>query len=435
MRPKRKIILTLLLIFVQMATYAQFESQLKHHVIIALDEVMSGRQAYEAQKGTSFNTIFKNRLADTILREGDFVSIVGFSIDGMAHDLNTFTYVIDNQALGSLSWKPYTIELKNDLEREWSDIMDKKHRKHNGPSRFSMISLAKLYAFAPVKKEVTSQYVNRTFLVLLTDRIYNGKDIYEEAFNLTCFNSQITPMMMQDRGQRVSAEYFVRQLNNDYDTQKKNLYIDLCEYIPLQSGLTLPTLLDYSAGGITARRIKGGIYHIDINTSSRHNPRYSILQLRYRVTAFDGTVLFDTLCKADIGADNDYKPIEQFEVPYVIGKDKKAASVTIDTWAALNDGIYNATVLTPVAGAPDYLASKGLSVTLPISYEPTQKILGITSLPGRLQFDDDQDVANTWISAVALFLMVVLLLASVFWLFHRIRNYHIKAEDIEFISI
>ena len=424
----RKYLLILLFILPATGLLAQFENQMKHHVIVAVDEVMP--YVSWPQDSNAFKRVFEQRLVDTVLREGDYISFVGFSTDGIAKNLDDFTYLLHDSELGSLGWMPYNRELRRKLQDRWYFIMDQSQRKHNGPNKFSMISLAKMYAFAPVKKENARQYVNKTYVVLITNREYNGNDIYEEAINFTDFNYSITPKVMQDYGQRVSSEYFIRQLNNDFKRQPRSRYIDICEYIPLQSGLTLPSLLDYSAGNITAQRVKGGIYQLDINAASRHNPHYNLLQLRYRLNASDGSVLLDTLCKASIGSNGYYEPIDQFNVYYNLGESNNASSVTIDAWVGLNDGVYNATVLTPVEGAPEYLASKGLSVTIPIVYEKPAQILGLVRLPGMLQFDDNQEFANTWVSAVAALLLILLLFSLFIFVVRRLHTHQIRIDDI-----
>lgn len=448
---KKSILFTLLMLLPQWTLLAQFDSKMKHHVIIAIDEVMQKTKAPWFQKAEAFNRL-SARLDDTIFREGDYLSIVGFSTDECAEDLNDFTYILENVLdvdTIRLGWMPYDKSLMDKIAQRWSEIMDPAHRKHKGKDPFSMISLAKMYAFAPVKKTNANHYVNRTFVLLITDRRYNGSDffeerigkiiqthdIYKEAINITFFNPNITPMMMQAYGQRVSSEYFIRQLNNDYEQQPSHQYVDICEYIPLQSGLTLPTLLDYPAGSITAQRIKGGLYKLDINTSSRHNPRYNILQLRYCIKDTYDCVLLDTLCKADIGVDGDYEPIEQFKITYELGANLDAASVTIDVWVGLNDGVYNATVLSPIKEAPEHLAPKGLSVTIPIEYEKTAKILGLVKLPGKLQFDDNQEYANAWVSAAAFTLAAILLIMLLVLLIRRLHSHRITIEDIDIQKI
>ena len=420
---KKNTFILLLLTLTKMASFAQFDSHLKHHIIIVRDEVMP-YDSYWPQSEESYQRVFNHLLSNEIIREGDFVSFVGFSTDEYSKNLDDFTYTIDS------SWMSYNNVTQLEIKQRWSAIMGEDHRRHTGWKPFSMISLAKMYAFAPVKKTQHNQYVNRTFVVFISDHQYNGGDFYEERFALRDFNPNITPMMTQEYGQRVSAEYYVRQLNEDYDKARNNHYIDLYEYIPLQSGLTLPALLDYNAGGITAQRTKGGLYRLEFNTSSRHNPRYNILQLRYRIKTIDGTVKYDTIYRANIGDNGDYEPIEQFEVTYDFGNDQTASTITIDAWASLNDGIYNATVLTPVVGAPDYLASNGLSVSIPISYEPSTKILGLISLPGSLQFDDDQEFANKWVTVIAASLLSSFLVLLIIWIARRIRSYHITTDDI-----
>ena len=420
---KRIVFILLSIVLAQVVSYAQFDDHLKHHVIVVRDEVMP-HDPFWPQSEDSFQRVFYQLLTDDILREGDFISFVGFSTDSRSLNLDDFTYTIGP------SWMPYNNTTESEIHQDWGTIMDENQRAHTGPQPFSMISLAKMYAFAPVKKANHNQYVNRTFIVFISDHQYNGGDFYEERFALRDFNPRITPKMTQDYGQRVSAEYFVRQLNDDYERPQYGRFIDLLEYIPLQSGLTLPSLLDYSAGGVTAQRIKGGLYRLEVNTASRNNPRYNILQLRYCIKDTYGKVKYDTLLRANIGANGDYLPIEQFNVTYDFGNDQSAMTLTIEAWASLNDGIYNATVLTPVAGAPDYLASKGLSVTIPIRYEPSTKILGLVSLPGELQFTDDQEFANKWVTVVVASILSIILVLLIIWIARIIRTHHITSDDI-----
>ena len=420
---KRIAVILLSIVLVQVVAYAQFDDHLKHHIIIVRDEVMP-QDPFWPQSDASFQRVFNQLLTDDILREGDFISFVGFSTDSRSENLDDFTYAIGP------SWLSYNNTTKSEIYQNWKVIMDENQRAHTGPQPFSMISLAKMYAFAPVKKSNHNQYVNRTFIIFISDHQYNGGDFYEERFALRDFNPRITPKMTQDYGQCVSAEYFVRQLNDDYEKPKYGHFIDLLEYIPLQSGLTLPSLLDYSAGGLTAQRIKGGLYRLEVNTASRNNPRYNILQLRYCIKDSYGKVKYDTLLRANIGANGDYEPIEQFDVIYDFGNDQSAKTLTIDAWASLNDNIYNATVLTPVAGAPDYLASKGLSVTIPINYEPNTKILGLVSLPGKLQFSDDQEFANKWVTVAFASILSIILVLLIIWVARIIRTHHITSDDI-----
>ncbi len=416
---------TLLFLFLTtaIAANAQFNQQLRHHVIVAIDMTMPGQSWQE--RDNTFNTVFNSLLKDTILREGDLLSIVGFSTDEHAANLDDYTYVLHNRYLGNLGQMNYTPTLLNNLKNHWSEIASQNNRRHWGNKPFSMISLAKMYAFEPVRHRSSSDYVNRTFLVFISDQKYNGGDFYQEAVSLYEHNYRLTPGMMQDYGQRVASQYFVRHLRGY--TPGYYQHIDLFEYIPLQEGLTLSTVLDFHSDGIEAKRTKGGRYRLDLNAASRKDPRYSVMQIRYRIMDKDGQLMLDTICCAKKDS-TDYIAIDSFNIVRDLGIRGKASSVKIDAWVALHDGIYNATVLTPVDGAPKYLASEGLSVTVPITYEKKAPIVfGIARLPGILQFSDNQDTSA---ALVNMFLALVFL-ALLVLLVRRIRIYHPTSKDIE----
>jgi hypothetical protein len=401
--------------------YSQFDSSMRHHAIIAVDMTMPG-QSWQ-QSDNTFQTIFNNLLSDSIFREGDLLSIVGFSTDELATDLDDYTYTLKNHLIGNLGHLRFSTSLRDSLREQWSTIASQGNRLHQGYHPFSMISLAKMYAFASVKQQDCSHYVNRTFLVFISDQRYNGGDFYQEAMSLYDFNYRLTPNMMQDYGQRVASKYFVKHIcGNEMGYHQ---HIDLFEYIPLQDGLTLPTVIDFSSGSIMAQRTRLGHYRLYLTATNRHDQRYRLLQLRYRIVDKDGNMLLDTLCRAGVSGD-DYAELDSFNIVYDIGIRRRASSVKIDAWVSLRDGIYDATVLTPVKNAPTYLASRGLGVIVPIQYEKKALILGVVPLPGLLQFSDNQISC----AAVVSLLVALLLFLALIMLVRRIRVYHPKTEDI-----
>lgn len=418
----KRILLIVFLSIVGIETvYSQFDNNMRHHVIIALDMTMPGQ--YWQQSDRTFHTVFGDLLADSILRQNDPLSIVGFSTDENASNFDDYTYILRNSQIGNLEHLKYTTSLRDSLQEQWYNIASQANRHHQGYHPFSMISLAKMYAFAPLKQQSSAHYVNRTFLVFISDHIYNGGDFYEEAKSLNERNPRLTPSMMQDYGQRVASQYFVRHLHGR--ELGNHQHVDLFEYIPLQDGLTLPTVVDFPAGSILAKRTKWGHYRLDIDATTRHDQRYRLLQLRYHIMDRDGNVMLDTMSRACIKG-NDYAELDSFFVVSDLGTRRRASSVTIDAWVSLRDGIYDATVLTSVESAPSYLASKGLSVTVPIQYEKKARVLGVLPLAGFLQFSDNQDSCAAVISLI----VALLLLAGLVILVRRIRVYHPKSEDI-----
>ena len=352
-----------------------------------------------------------------------------FSTDELSQDLDDYTYVLEDFEIGPLAWMSYSKNFGKSLRNRWEYIADQSHRRHDGKSPFSMISLSKMYAFAPLGRNKGSHLVNRTFVVLISDHQYNGGDFYEEGRALRDFNYNISPMLMQEYGQRVGSEYFVRQLNNN--SQPMGQYVDICEYIPHQTGLTLPTLMDYSAGGIFAKRVKFGRYQLTIDAKSRKNPHFDILQMRYRLINSDGVVVLDTLCQALTDSNGVLMPLDSFVINCMVSSRQEMDSVVIDAWVRLNDGIYNATVLTPVPGAPAYLASRGLTTTLPIHYQSKAMILGLVPLTGFLLWIDNQDIANAIISI----LVALILFGALVLQIRRHSHFKVETKDINIKQI
>lgn len=425
MKPK---LLLFLFLIIHLIASAQFSEQLRHHVIIAFDEAR-GQWDYQ-QQDVARNAVF-DFLSDSIIREGDILSVVGFSIDENASNLSNFTYVINDEQLGALSHLEYNALLRKHIFDNWSSIASKQKNIHTGADLFSMITLAKIYAVAPVRKTGTRHYVNRTFLIMLSDHYYNGNDFHEEFNMFRDFNRKITAGMVQDYGQRSVSEYFVKHIKGrtkDYRSEGKK-HVDLYEYLPLQDNISLPAVIDFESQQLIARRIKGGKYNIDISSINQRNPHYNLLKLRYRLYNAAEKVLLDTIYMAKTNDFGDFIPIDSLIVSYKTGSTREAVKLKIDAWVGLNDGFYNATVLTPVDGAPPCLGQRGLSVTVPIVYEQTAKILGlgILPLPSFLMFSDNQDQCNAVCSVVVVFLI----LAVVLWFANWLRKYKPKMSDLE----
>lgn len=421
---------------------AQFEDVLKHHVIVAIDMTMPGQTW--PQKESTCDEVFKTCLTKEILRDGDYISFVGFSTDEKAKSFDDYTYILTDSVIGGLYYRVYDKSLNNQIYNRWESITSQKHRRHDGDKPFSMLSLAKLKAFAPLKKQTKEHYVNRTFVVIITDHQYNGGDLFEEGIALNGFNRLLTPKAIQDLGQCVSSEYFVKWLRGNSgklyrspfaeESRDINECVDLYEYIPLQSGLTLPTVIDYPAG-VMAKRVRDGKYILKTDIISMNDPRYNLLRLHVRIEGND-TIFYDIIRHADT-AQNDYVPINTFNVYYDFGNNPniKGSMITIEAWISLNDSIYNATVLTPVKNAPDYLASRGLHATIPITFEEPAKILGMVPLPDYMMLDDDQAQVATVITVIAglLLLFIAFIIARIIILWLQIH--HITADDININKI
>ena len=422
---KKIYIFLLIVITATQAVRAQFSDHMKHHVIIAFDEARS-----KDFHGNDYirDVVLNRMLSDSIIRDGDFLSVIGFSLNTQANDLSHFTYVLNDVELGKMKYMRYSDELKSCLRNNWRRIASKENGVHHG-SLFSLISLAKMYALDPVKKENKNQYVNRTFLVMISDHVYNGIDIYSEIVNYyKYFNRGTSYAAIQDHAQIAVKEFFAKILDywqKDGNSEQQE-HVDLFEYIPLQENVTLPAILDYEAPQLKAKRVKGGKYILDIASVSRNNPHFNVLKLEYTLYDENNKVLLDTFCMAQESSNVDYCPIDSFSVSYLSSRHREAKRLHINAWVGLCDGIYNATILSPVESAPSYLGPKGLSVDVSIGYEAKAKILGLVPLPSWMMFCDNQERCNTVISLI----FVVLLALLVVWGVRKLKQYNPTIDEL-----
>lgn len=400
----RLILLSLVFWGVCDVSYAQFGGNIRNHTVISVDcagcpwaRTMTTRDSVRAfidKKG--------------IYEGDDMCSLVGFRAH--SRDMESF-------AIGKFSYLRKTDE--NFLWQNWSQSLE--GVSNDGGEGYSLVSVAKPYSLIALK--TSENYTNRTFLVMVTDRRYNGGDFYAEVIEfLRSVYGRYFPVervrAMNDLFKvcyDVEKEYYIRYLETR--TLGMNRYLEFYEFIPLQETFSLPSVWDYR-NIITAKRRRGHKFEVVFDAIPRDNAHYAVKKVELEMSngqharTLEGSV--DTVRYHAI-IDN--------------GKNKPH-TLKMKVWVNLIDDCYNATVLSPVEAAPDYLGRKGLNLSIPVQYENPAKIVFCIPMPDFLWwfFPDDQYKAAIVMNAIIVMVIFIVLLIYI-----KVRQYYkLTPKDVSF---
>ena len=416
---------------------AASSESLRHHIIIAIDKAGCDDWIGVNEVGKSIQNLLNanapgNDKGRHLYEPGDYLSIVGFRINISQTDMNVFTLPIsgDDQ---KLAYQNYSIDqLKNLLTNKWSDIALKPY--NSGAGGFSLVSVAKEYALSALK--TNGQRVNRTFLIMVTDRHYNGNNFYDEmkAFELKqTENHQRSHLSTKDifkRCYEVQQYYYCRYISTNNIWAGKSYvkgYVECYEYVPLQRNFTLSAAVNYPTH-LKAMKKRNGNYQLELPLEWSGGDLYSFSHLEAFPNDKD-TVIFktpedaqklDSLTKQTLVFDN-------------LPSDQSVKAIQLRAWLRLIDGFYDATLLSPDENSPIESGRNGLNTLVPIEYEEDATLLGIT-LPGILwpPFVNDQHTAvKVW--KVFLWVVFIGLLLWIGYLLVRPETYRPRAEDFKVI--
>lgn len=426
-----RLILPLLLMLVldSQTSFAQLEEKMRHHVIIAIDEVMNNIDGRCWPQDSKVYNIVESYLTktqvdnDVILRQGDLLSIVGFGTTKFQTSMDNYIFPLRYCNNGERA-----IYLENDgsllrkIKQCWWHIADRQQNPHIGPDKYSMITLAKPYAIVALMNKNYKQHVNRTFIIVITDDKYNGGTVYEEASSLP----NITADELLKEVVKVQNEYFIYRYGRERVDVGNNRFVDLYEYQPHQEHLTLSSMWNYKPT-YEFKRGEFGKYTLNVADAVNPNDHHKIVKLEYALLDKDGNVLGEPKVETANIVDSQYDPIAQFEWEYTDAFTQKAQNLRIRAWATLEDGVYNSTILTPSELAPKFLGKKGLCVTVPLTYEKTEKIWGVIPIPNFLMFLDNQQKMLWILNIVAGAIILGLLIG----LFRSLQTYRPKESEVK----
>ena len=429
----------ILFVFLFFCSYLQAESisekPLRHHIIIAIDKAGCDGWIGNAEVGRYVNYLIHSKLSSeeksvrSYYEPGDYISVVGFRINSDQKDMSVFSMPLKS-GKGTMSYMLYD---ENQLERmllkEWPKIALQTYNQ--GKSSFSLVSVAKEYALSALKSE--GQQVGRTFLVMITDRHYNGNNFYDEmkAFeeHQKHYGAEklLTPQKIFKHCYEVQQYYFCNYISTGSiwagNSFSPKGYVELYEYLPLQRNFTLSAAINYPTH-LKAKRNRDGNYSVELPLSWSGGNHYTFNHLE-AFPNYGEKVLYETPQDA-IKLDELTVEVRTINVP----GDKTAKSIQLRVWLGLIDGFYNATLMSPDIESPIESGRQGLNTIVPIEYEEDATILGVP-IPGVLwpPFVEDQYTAVL----VWKIILWILFIGWLIWMGYRLaRPEYYKPRADEF---
>ncbi len=402
------------------ALRAQSSIPFLHHIIIAVDKAgcddwIGSKETEMKIRSLLFGKNFESGHGRHHLFEnGDYVSVVGFKINANQTDMDLFAMPMGKKTT-NYSYQQYSVEqLDHILCNAWSDIVLQKFNP--GANGFSLVSVAKAYALASLKSD--EQMIGRTFLIMLTDRHYNGNNFYDEMQSLHWkqkdmkVSNPLTSEKIFERCYDVEHFYFIKYLSTDYIWQGKSYspkgYVEFYEYVPLMQYFSLAEVVDYPSH-ISAKRQWNGKYRLEVPLSWRGNERYAFRHMEVFPNSSDSAVYNSP--KEALA----FNHLSDTMLTFVVPSDKSFRSLQLRAWLGLKDGFYNATLMSANAESPRELGRDGLNIQVPIEYEKDATIYGSTWLAKigwipLFWIDDQYMAAKVWEFLIPLLVIILLVL-------------------------
>lgn len=403
-----------------------------HHVIFAINWAPSPlKQSWIDSQQTfmAIHKMLKINLKDgknedrVLLSNNDYFSIVAFRSSVLRNTLQHFV-----KPLYTKSGKPY-VAVCNDnnyiedilkYRNNWKSLLESYPFDEQGKA-FSLLTVAKPFCLQYFSKIDTMKLVNRTFLLMVSDRQFNG-DMYNEINNLKNYNieSGITPINDNEVYPiyyAVNQSYFIKHIATqsirfNAGSDPKG-YVELFEYVPLQKNFHLSNVINYP-NKIVAKRKRGGYYKCDFTVSYNNNPNYvpQLLELSFNENKIKITP--------------NIFPNKEKDIHLTFKKD--ITSLKIKGWVLLHDGVYNATLLSPLPEAQQEAGRDGLVDKIEIEYEKEAQVFFIPLFDWMWWniFPDDQYVAAFIWEGILVVILAILLLI----LFKYMQRYTPKKDNI-----
>ena len=361
------------------------EHPLRHHIIIALDKAGCDGWIGNNEVGQNIFDLLKADLNSLInpdnsvqqgsrrlYEDGDYLSIVGFRINSSQGDMNVFSMPL-RDGTSKMAYCEYTQEdLKRLMGDEWNRIALQSYNP--GGEAYSLVSVAKAYALGALKSE--GQYVNRTFLVMVSDKHYNGNNFYDEmqAFYQKQQGVALTPQKIFSKCYEVEQNYVIKYIatksiwaGNLYSPKG---YVEFYEYMPLQKNFTVQTVINFPTH-LIAKLKRDGSYSIELPLSWQGEDRYSLQYLAVFPIYVEKAIYEmpdDAVC---------IDSLKEEVVNFIVPPDQSAKFLEIRAWLNLIDGFYNATLMSPEKESLIEAGREGLNYLIPIEYESPETVMGI----------------------------------------------------------
>lgn len=366
-----------------------------------------------------------------ILREGDVFSCLAFRANIDQKSLEHYVRPICLSSDSLVYIKNTYSKFAELIKTEWSKCLTSDPYGDSQCQSFSMLTLAKPYCLKYFSTCDRRQQVSRTFMIIVSDRVFNG-DMYYEVINLRQFIShyyQLDGMADEDvfpTCYDVNQSYFIRHLQTRKIQTSLNAnpvgYVELYEFVPLQKNFSLNAVLDMPQL-IKAKRIRGGKYEIALSITNRENDNYAPMKLSLRLNGNELKVY---------GAQDLVATINQ---SFIIEEDNKSTVLDIEGDVLLIDNVYNSTLITSNPKLPVELGSRGAVVHIPIEYESPARIFWIIPLSDFFWFSffpDDQYIAALIWQVILMMLLIMLVVVLVIMYIRKKMYYTPIVSELKF---
>lgn len=420
-----KIFTAVLLLCCPLGLYAQLDSELRRHVIIAIDQYPtqdSRTNKLDATPATEVIPLLRQYL-DSLLTDRDYVSVVHYGIGTQDPSFAKYATCIT-------PWENFSAFRQKLNSGNWLRIAQNIGR--NRGECFSMMTGAKLYSLLSLFGRNEGKQNNTTYLLMITDNQYNGGgDIDAEYVHFEGLDN--------DRNSNLSREDFFKTclaVSEKYNfnwlsrkiiiPHKRYPYqLVLFEVIP-NDRPSLPSAVIYPAN-LGLHRVRGG-YELNFDYSSALSS-YKVKKLEIEsieeVAANLETkkLVFQEDFAGETGHVNIFINNKHLH--------SNTLNVTIRGWLGKEDNIYSGLVLSP------YDNDKGnLTIRLELPLKDDALILGLLPMPDELWwwFPTDQSKAVLPWDVIVVLLFVVLVIFVSYKTFIWLTRYVPNNSDLHIIN-
>lgn len=378
-------------------------NHLTKHVIIAFDDFILPQFRNNLFNGSLIKSKIGRALRDLGLRDGDYYSLVNFSISAYNDDINELVRPIKDYKGNELVWRPFKSTEDIFSQNEWTNMIIVQGRDYVGRGAFSLLTGAKAYSLSTVPSK-GGKMVNRTYLLMVTDDNYNGNDDYNKEFSTLWYenpNCRLSKTTFTDHCRNVN--FFYKFLyNKKYNIASSGeCSYDIHVYdVNPQSYVALPSVVNYPANlGLT--QVNGG-YRLNFDFSAVSQDyiikKMQVIYYDYKnkehITEFanDTTVIIN-IPNSDIGGEDSLK-------------------ILLRGWILQNDNQYGGILLSP-----DDPLSHRLNVSIKLGLKNEARLFGIIPIPSLLwSFTDNTNIAVTVWSVIS----ILFLIFFMWWLVRKL---------------
>lgn len=385
----KKILLLLLCFITTYPSFCQVDDKKENELLIVALDVRSRVKTYWS--ASSISNCISGILAKNNIKP-DNVSGVLYGIEEGAPTPTGFS---------KLKVEPEPIK------NSYVGLLETLHSQIPYGTFYSITSFAKPYSLMALKGK---QNTNRTFMVIITDGVYNGNDDYygEASYVKNRFTEEGKNQFKKEI-KSVQTNYFCQFIEQQ---PINGGYVQLYEFIPLQQYFALESVLSFPHDIVAER--KKGEYQITFPIVGIQNDDYKIERLVVTVSSGSGDVIF----KEEVTPGK--------ELIINIPNDKlygivSSANIEVKAWVKLCDGIYNNTILHPEGSKLQ--GAEGLYRRINIKLEDDAKILGVIPLPDFLFYlsfwtSSQTTAANSWA-----WILIFIAIAAVVYIIYKSNIY------------